>query len=93
MVGLARRSYLDSVDHDGEVVPADGLPRKCQNALDEGNADREVASEGEEACQRLRWHGNDQVRYSELVDWLAGGRVQSEHFVMRSKSTRELAWN
>jgi len=53
-VMLARRTHLDLVNGDGELISANSLPRKRQHALQQWNAARQIAAICEECCQWFR---------------------------------------
>lgn len=70
LIACERHAHVDAVDADGELVTADRLPRKGENAFDQRHAERQVTAFGEESRERLRWCGDNQVGDSELADWL-----------------------
>jgi hypothetical protein len=90
LVAFTRGAYLDSVDQNGEVVPADGLSGNCQNVLDEGNAERQVVAVGKEVRKRTLGHGDDQVSYSEPVGWLQA--IESDRNALGSVPDKQWSW-
>src|SRR5258708_3967384 len=82
-VMLARRTPLDRVDRDRELISANGLPRKRQHALQQWNAARQIAAICEECCQRFRRLDRDKLGDGKSAsgvqpvktDWHASGSV------------------
>jgi hypothetical protein len=57
----ARRTHLDLVDRDSQLISANRLPGERQHALQEGNAARQIAAICEECCQRFRRLDRDKL--------------------------------
>ena len=80
---LARRTHLDIVDRDSQLISANSLPRKRQHALQQGNAARQIVAICEECCQRFRRLDRDKLADSKSAsgvqpvktDWHASGSV------------------
>jgi hypothetical protein len=55
-------AHVDSIDADEEVVPGHRLPGKCEDALDEGNTERQLCAFGEKGRERFGRHGDVEIR-------------------------------
>src|SRR5262249_13470668 len=83
-----RRARLDAINDDGEPVPTHWLARKGKDALDQRHPEGQITALGEEGRERIRWHGDDEIRDGELADGLNAVQPERHAFGRVPRETR-----
>jgi hypothetical protein len=69
-VSLSRNAHGDGIDEDREPYPANDLSREGQNMFQHGDTARQIATIGEEACERVRRQHSDKLADMPNLAWV-----------------------